>query len=99
MPLLLGSLLLFLGAAWETVCLSVERVELAVDTITFRGLKGQFVYRYAEIEDMQPAPGGRLKIWLAGGNTHTFNPGIHKEEDLLLILNERQLAQQPTAND
>jgi hypothetical protein len=98
-PLLLCSLGLFLMMAWEIVRLSVEKVEFAIETITFRTMRGRFVYRYAEIEDTQPAPGGRMKIWLAGGHKHTINPGLHKQEDLLLILTERQLAQQPALNE
>jgi len=99
MPLLLCSLGLFLMTAWEIVRLSIERVEFAIETITFRTMRGRSVYRYAEIEDTQPAPGGRMKIWLAGGHEHTINPGLHKQEDLLLILTERQLARQPASNE
>lgn len=99
MPLLLCSLGLFLTMAWEIVRLSVERVEFAIETITFRTIRGRFVYRYAEIEDTQPAPGGRMKIWLTGGHKHTINPGRRKQEDLLLILTERQIAQQPASNE
>jgi hypothetical protein len=99
MPLLLCSLGLFLMMAWEIVRLLVERVEFAIETITFRTMRGRFAYRYAEIENTQPAPGGRMKIWLAGGHKHTINPGLRKQEDLLLILTERQLAQQPASNE
>jgi len=99
MPLLLFSLGLFLMMVWEIIRLSVERVEFAIETITFRTMRGRFVYRYAEIEDTQPAPGGRMKIWLAGGHKHTINPGLRKQEDLLLILTERQLAQQPASKE
>lgn len=99
MPLLLCSLGLFLMMAWEIVRLSVERVEFAIETITFHTMRGRLVYRYAEIEDTQPAPGGRMKIWLAGGHKHTINPGLRKQEDLLLILTERQLAQQLASNE
>lgn len=98
-PLLLWSLGLFLIMAWEIIRLSVERVELAIETITFCTMRGRFVFKYAEIEDTQPAPGGRMNIWLAGGHKHTINPGLHKQEDLLLILTERQLAQQPASNE
>jgi hypothetical protein len=99
MPLLLCSVGFFLMMAWEVVRLSVERVEFALETITFRTMRGRFVYRYAEIEDTQPAPGRRMKIWLAGGHKHTINPGLRKQEDLLLILTERQLAQQPASKE
>jgi hypothetical protein len=99
MPLLLCSLGLFLMMAWEIVRLSVERVEFAIETLTFRTMRGRFEYRYAEIEETQPAPGGRMKVWLAGGHKHTINPGLRKQEDLLLILTERQLAQQAASNE
>lgn len=93
-PLLLVSLTIILVIAWEIVRLSLEKVELAMDTITFRTITGRFVYRYAEIENVEPAPGGRMKIWLKGGLKYSMNPGIYNDEDLLLILTERQLSQQ-----
>ena len=99
MPLLVCSVILLLLAAWEFVRLSVEKVEFAIETITFRTLRGCFVYRHAVIEDLQPAPGGRMQLRLVGGHKHTINPGMRKQEDLLLILTKRQLAQQTASNE
>lgn len=69
-PLLLCSSGLLILMVWEIVRLSFDKAELALDTLTFRTLSGYFVYRYSEIEDLQPAPGDRMQIRFAGGRKH-----------------------------